>query len=63
MESSCRHHLLIARLLTGKKNDTLSYLPEHEKYIDKLIEILNNNDEDKKTTVKIMLDSLKPDNC
>lgn len=38
-------------------NDT----PEQQKYIDKLIEIFNSNDEEKKTTVKIMLDNLKRD--
>ena len=48
-------------LLTGKKNYKTSYLPEHEKYIDKLIEILNNNDEEKKTAIKIILDNLKRD--
>ena len=48
-------------LLTGKKNYKTSYLPEHEKYIDKLIEILNNHDEEKKTAIKIILDNLKRD--
>ena len=37
------------------------YTPEQQKYIDKLIEILNSNDEEKKTTIKTMLNNLKRD--
>jgi len=45
-------------LLTGSFNERKIYTPEQQKYIDKLIEILNSNDEEKKTTIKTILDNL-----
>ncbi len=51
-------------LYTGKKtNETKEevYSPEEQKYINKLIQILRGNEEDKKTAIKINLDSLKRD--
>lgn len=48
-------------LLTGNYNLKKIYSPEEQKYIDKLIYILRGNVEDKKTTIKTNLDSLKRD--
>ncbi len=51
-------------LYTGKKtNETKEevYSPEEQKYINKLIEILRGNEENKKITIKTNLDSLKRD--
>ncbi|MBM4056508.1 MAG: hypothetical protein FJ264_17950 [Planctomycetes bacterium] len=45
-------------LLTGGFNKRKIYTPEQQKYIDKLIEILNGKDEGKKTTIKTILDNL-----
>jgi len=45
-------------LLTGSFNEKKVYTPEQQKYIDKLIEILNGKDEGKKTTIKTILDNL-----
>lgn len=48
-------------LLTGNYEEKKVYTPEQQKYIDKLINILNNNDNHKKITITTMLDNLKQD--
>jgi transcriptional regulator with XRE-family HTH domain len=48
-------------LLTGNYEEKKVYTPEQQKYIDKLIDILNSNDEHKKITITTMLDNLKRD--
>jgi len=48
-------------LLTGNYEEKKVYTPEQQKYIDKLIDILNSNEEDKKITITTMLDNLKRD--
>lgn len=48
-------------LLTGNYDVKKVYSPEEHKYIYKLVQILRGNEEDKKTTIKTNLDSLKRD--
>ena len=51
-------------LYTGKKEGESKeeiYTQEEQKYINKLVQILRGNEEDKKTTIKTNLDSLKRD--
>ncbi len=48
-------------LLTGNYEEKKVYTPEQQKYIDKLIDILNSNEEDKKITITTMLVNLKRD--
>ncbi len=48
-------------LLTGNYDAKKVYSPEEQKYVDKLLYILRGNEEDKKTAIKINLDSLKRD--
>lgn len=48
-------------LLTGKFEERKIYSPEQQKYINKLIDILNGNDDHKKITITTMLDNLKRD--
>lgn len=48
-------------LLTGKFDEKKVYTHEQQKYIDKLIDILNSNDNHKKITITTMLDNLKRD--
>ncbi len=48
-------------LLTGNYDAKKIYSPEEQKYVDKLIHILRGNEEDKITTIKTNLDSLKRD--
>lgn len=48
-------------LLTGNYDEKKIYSPEEQKYVDKLVYILRGNEEDKKTTIKTNLDSLKCD--
>ena len=51
----------IEELLTGNYEEKKVYTPEQQKYIDKLIDILNSNEKDKKITITTMLDNLKRD--
>ena len=51
----------VEELLTGNYEEKKIYTPEQQKYIDKLINILNSNEEDKKITITTMLDNLKQD--
>lgn len=48
-------------LLTGNYDVKKVHSPEEQKYIHKLVQILRGNEEDKKTAIKINLDSLKRD--
>ncbi|MBM2835670.1 MAG: hypothetical protein HW406_2831 [Candidatus Brocadiaceae bacterium] len=48
-------------LLTGNYDVKKVHSPEEQKYVDKLVQILRGNEEDKKTTIKTNLDSLKRD--
>lgn len=48
-------------LLTGNYEEKKVYTPEQQKYINKLIDILNSNDDHKKITITTMLDNLKRD--
>lgn len=48
-------------LLTGSFDEKKVYSQEEQKYIDKIVSIIRNNDEQKKTTVTTMLDNLKRD--
>ncbi len=51
----------VEELLTGNYEEKKVYTPEQQKYIDKLIDILNSNEEDKKITITTMLDNLNRD--
>ncbi|WKZ14042.1 MAG: hypothetical protein QY317_08985 [Candidatus Jettenia caeni] len=53
--------ITVEELLTGKFDEKRIYTTEEQKYIDKLVEILRSNDEQKITTVTTILDSLKRD--
>ncbi|OHB39912.1 MAG: hypothetical protein A2099_07960 [Planctomycetes bacterium GWF2_39_10] len=48
-------------LLTGNYDEKKIYSPEEQKYVDKLIDILRNNDNSKITTTKNFLDFIKRD--
>ncbi|MDE2216551.1 MAG: hypothetical protein KGJ87_05225 [Planctomycetota bacterium] len=48
-------------LLTGNYEEKKVYSPDKQKYIDKLIEILNGNDDQKKNAIITILDNLKRD--
>jgi hypothetical protein len=56
--------ITVEELYTDKKGGESkeeTYTLEEQKYINKLIHILRGNEEDKKTTIKMNLDSLKRD--
>lgn len=56
----------VEELLTGKKENEAKeeiYTTEEQKYIDKLIYILREKEEDKKTTIKTILNNLKQNTC
>lgn len=48
-------------LLTGSYEEKKVYTQEQQKYIYKLIDILNSNDDHKKITITTMLNNLKRD--